>query len=128
MDRRKFVNDEIEKSKKECGQECKVCYSLPVGFESAYGMFDVTKNTLFLNDSIDRSDVRFLWTFFHEYRHFLQYNCPNLFDKSIIESLNYVIHFDGNCYKLVENEWKNCCLKDENLDFVEIYKNLPYEK
>ena len=50
-----------------------------------------------------------------------------MFDKKIQDSLKYVIHYNGDCYKLTEKGWIYCKIDDKKLNFTEIYKGLPYE-
>ena len=76
---------------------------MPSGYETAYGTYDVTINTLFLNTKIlhDAPEHEVLFYLFHELRHALQYLRPELFDEQIQESRFYVVLYNGVCYKLV---------------------------
>ena len=45
----------------------------------------------------------------------------------IITSQNYVIMYDGVCYKLVNGEWRTCKLDVNEGFFTEVYLGQPYE-
>ncbi len=103
--------------------------NMPAGYETAYGTYDVTLNTLFLNTAILQNAPKYevLFYLFHELRHALQYQRPMLFDEKIRESVRYVILYNGTCYKLVDNKWKECALPGDESYFTRAYMNLPYE-
>ncbi len=125
--------NEIEKISQEfcheMGIEVKLSYYMPIEYETAYGTYDVTTNTLFLNAAILQDAPRYEWLFylFHELRHAMQYLCPMLFDWRIRESMGYVVLYNGSCYKLVENEWQECVLSGDDDYFTRAYMSLPYE-
>lgn len=127
MDRAAFVERELKNWKEKWDLDISASFDMPEGFQNAFGVFDATKNELFLNLSSEIDDARFLFTFFHELRHALQYNFPERFDKDVQKSLPYVIHFDGSCFKLIGGEWKSCSLS-EDWDFESAYLSLPYER
>ena len=64
---------------------------------------------------------------FHELRHALQYLCSERFDARILKSRQYVIMYDGHCYKLVQEEWKECVLEGSTEYFSALYLGQPYE-
>ncbi len=113
----------------EAGIEVTLSYDMPAGYETAYGTYDVTSNTLFLNADIlsDAPRYEVLFYLFHELRHAMQYLCPMMFNDKIKESILYVILYNGICYKHVDNEWKECALAGEESHFTRAYMNLPYE-
>lgn len=84
---------------------------------------------MFLNSSIlqNAPELEVLFYLFHELRHAQQYLRPSLFNEKIRESLPYVILYNGTCYKLVENEWKECALQGSEEYFTRAYLALPYE-
>ena len=102
---------------------------MPSGYETAYGTYDVTVNTLFLNMELlkDAPEYEVLFFLFHELRHAVQYHHPQLFDREIQESRFYVILYNGICYKLIENAWIECVLEDPEDYFTYAYRSLPYE-
>ncbi len=104
-------------------------YHMPAGYETAYGTYDVTVNTLFLNTAILQDAPRYevLFYLFHELRHAMQYLRPDVFDETVRESIPYVILYNGTCFKLEENRWKECVLSGEESYFTRAYMSLPYE-
>lgn len=107
----------------------KLSYDMPQGYEKAFGTFDVCKNTLFININYIDSEPKYKIFFYlyHELRHAEQYIHIENFSRKIKESINYVVLYDGTCYKLIDNMWKCCKIDDKDIDFVSIYLNLPYE-
>ncbi len=114
---------------KENSLDIQLSYVMPSGYEDAFGTFDITIKTLFLNRNLleDESEFEALFYFYHELRHALQYIHPQKFPKSIRESINYVILYNGLCFKLVNGEWKKCQLVGNEEYFTVVYENLPYE-
>lgn len=102
---------------------------MPIGYETAYGTYDVTINTLFLNLELLKNAPRYevLFYLFHELRHAMQYLCPSLFSEQIQQSRFYVVLYNGVCYKLTNNEWRECILEGSEDYFTRIYMSLPYE-
>ena len=60
---------------KENSLAVRLSCDMPSGYETAYGTYDVTINTLFLNTKIlhDAPEHEVLFYLFHELRHALQY-------------------------------------------------------
>ncbi len=114
---------------RENGIEVTLSYDMPTGYETAYGTYDVTINTLFLNTAILGNAPKYevLFYLFHELRHAMQYLRPIMFDDKIQESINYVILYNGICYKLINNEWKECALPGDESYFTRAYRSMPYE-
>lgn len=114
---------------KENDLDIKLSYSMPVGYEEAFGTFDITCNTLFLNTKMLESKPIYevLYYFYHELRHAKQYIHPRQFDELIQKSIHYVILYNGTCFKLIEGKWKSCQLSGEQEYFTLAYENLPYE-
>ncbi len=102
---------------------------MPAGYETAYGTYDVTINTLFLNAQLlqDAPEHEVLFYLFHELRHAVQYLRPESFDPQIQESRFYVVLYNGICYKLVGNEWHEVVLEGSEEYFTRAYMSLPYE-
>ena len=114
---------------KENSLAVRLSCDMPSGYETAYGTYDVTINTLFLNTKIlhDAPEHEVLFYLFHELRHALQYLRPELFDEQIQESRFYVVLYNGVCYKLVGNAWQEVVLEDSEDYFTSLYMSLPYE-
>jgi len=104
-------------------------FDMPVGYETANGMFDIAKKTVFINKKMlsDFPEIEQCFCFFHELRHALQYLKPELFDDHIVNSLSYVIMYDGTCYKVVDGEYFECKLDGDSDYFLRLYKGQPYE-
>lgn len=118
------IKNIIKKFQVENDIDFRFSFDMPEGYETAFGSFDVVKNTLFLNLNIE-DKTRIFYTLFHELRHALQYHKPFKFDKMISQSLDYVVLYNGICFKLIDNVWRKCKL--EGFDFLNIYLSLPYE-
>lgn len=114
---------------RENGISVKLSCQMPAGYETAFGTYDVTVNTLFLNMALlkDATKHEALFYLFHELRHAMQYLRPALFDESIRESRFYVILYNGVCFKLVDNRWQTCTLEGAEEHFTRAYLSLPYE-
>lgn len=102
---------------------------MPEGYESAYGTFDIVKNTLFINHDLLNAapDFEVLFYLFHELRHAVQYTRPHSFSKAIQQSLAYVLCYDGTCFQLVNGAWLECKLEGPEQFLVNAYLGQPYE-
>ena len=102
---------------------------MPAGYETAYGTYDVTINTLFLNAQLlqDAPEHEVLFYLFHELRHAMQYLRPESFAPQIQESRFYVVLYNGVCYKLVDNAWQEVVMEGAEDYFTRAYMSLPYE-
>ncbi len=111
------------------GISVNLSYDMPEGYEAAYGTYDVTINTLFLNTAVleDAPRYEMLFYLFHELRHAMQYLRPHLFSERIRESRFYVVLYNGICYKLIDNVWQKCTLEGAEEYFSLAYMSLPYE-
>lgn len=109
--------------------DIQLSYIMPSGYEDAFGTFDITVKTLFLNRDLLESESEFkvLFYFYHELRHAVQYTHPQKFPKPIRESINYVILYNGLSFKLIGGKWKSCHLVGNEEYFTLVYENLPYE-
>lgn len=115
-----------------CREHClelRLSFAMPAGYETAYGTFDVTKKTVFVNAACLRQapDHEQAFFLFHELRHALQYLRPELFSGAILRSLPYTIQFDGTCWKLVDGKYLTCRLDGGAEVFADVYLGQPYE-
>ena len=87
-------------------------FSMPVGYETANGNFDPACKTVFINAKRlkNESDSTKAFFLFHELRHALQYLCPDQFSSTIQRSIQYIILYDGTCYKLTNERYLKCQL------------------
>lgn len=111
------------------GLDVCLSFNMPSGYEDANGTFDITTKTVFINKTrlSDFHDYEKLFYLFHELRHAEQYLTPNKFDSVIRKSLQYVIMFDGTCYKLIDGTYHQCKLDGEENYLVNLYLGQPYE-
>lgn len=111
------------------GLDLHLSFDMPSGYENANGTFDLSTKTVFINETILKNspDHEKLFFLFHELRHATQYLAPNKFDAAISKSLQYVIMFDGTCYKLIDGVYHSCKLDGRDDYFVNLYLGQPYE-
>ena len=104
-------------------------YDMPKGYETANGTFDVAKKIVFINKEMlaDFPEIEQCFYLFHELRHAMQYLSAHLFDDYIVKSMQYVIMFDGTCYKLIDGKYYKVKLEGEENYFLQLYKGQPYE-
>jgi len=111
------------------GLDLHLSFDMPSGYESANGTFDVTTKTVFINAKklLKAADCEKLFFLFHELRHSSQYLIPSKFDDAINRSIQYVILYDGTCYKLIDGAFHGCKLDGAEDYFVNLYLGQPYE-
>ena len=104
-------------------------FAMPAGYENANGTFDVSSKTVFINASHlnDALDYEKAFYFFHELRHASQYLCPSLFSNVIRRSLQYIIQYDGTCYKWVNGSYRKYKLDGSEEYFTNLYLGQPHE-
>ncbi|MCR4660542.1 MAG: hypothetical protein K5765_00905 [Clostridia bacterium] len=104
-------------------------FNMPAGYETANGTFDVESKTVFINaDYLKESpDYEKAFYLFHELRHSSQYLCPNKFSIVINRSIQYIIMYDGTCYKIINGKYYECKLKGGAGYFTNIYLGQLYE-
>ena len=119
----------FERYCREHDLEITLSWEMPEGYETAFGSFDPTCRTLFLNKSLLRTapEEEALFYLYHELRHAEQYLHPERFGPEIQQSRQYVILYNGICFKLVGGVWRQCVLQGEEAYFTDAYKSLPYE-
>ena len=102
---------------------------MPVGYQNANGTFDVSSKTVFINAVRlnDAPNHEKAFYFFHELRHASQYLCPDQFSGSIQRSLQYIIQYDGTCYKQVNGSYHKCKLDGSEEYFTNLYLGQPHE-
>lgn len=114
---------------KETGLELSLCFDMPEGYETANGLFDDEQKMVYINGKMLEEVPDFEKTFylFHELRHAAQYLKPEQFPEMIRRSLQYVIQYNGTCYKLVDGEYRECVLQGGEARFGELYLGQPHE-
>ena len=83
----------FERYCKEHDLEIALSWEMPEGYETAFGSFDPTRRTLFLNKSLLRTapEEEALFYLYHELRNALQYLSPYLFEQQVQQSSFYVV-------------------------------------
>ena len=104
-------------------------FDMPSGYETAYGTFDIESKTVFINAEYlkDAPDFEKAFYLFHELRHASQYLCPDIFSRAVNRSIQYVIMYDGTCYKTINGKYYECKLEGDEDYFTNIYLGQPYE-
>ena len=107
----------------------RLSFAMPPGYESANGMYDDAKKTVFVNAERlkSRPDAEQAFYLFHELRHALQYCRPEDFGALISRSLQYVIRYDGVCYKQADGQYLQCRLSGSSEYLMDLYLGQPHE-
>ena len=104
-------------------------FDMPAGYETASGTFDAESGTVFLNAEQLKTapDCEKAFYLFHELRHAAQALRPEQFSSAIRRSTQYVIQYDGTCFKLVDSRYYECRLEGSKDDFSRLYLGQPHE-
>ena len=104
-------------------------FDMPPGYETANGMYDDVQKTVFVNAKQLENTPNFEQAFylFHELRHALQHCRPECFDALMNRSIQYVIMFDGTCYKRVDHQYLACKLAGSSEYLTDLYLGQPHE-
>ena len=104
-------------------------YTMPCGYETAYGTFDLNLQTIFINKNLlkDKEEFEQAFYLFHELRHALQYTNPQSFNNIINESLSYIIMYDGTCYKKIGDKYYKYKINGDEEFLKNLYISQPYE-
>ena len=104
-------------------------YTMPCGYETAFGTFDLNLRTIFINKNLlkDKEEFEQAFYLFHELRHALQYINPQLFNNMINDSLSYIIMYDGTCYKQVGDKYYKYKINGDEEFLKDLYVSQPYE-
>lgn len=113
----------------ENGLELSLCFDMPEGYENANGTFDNGTQTVYINAKMmeNAPDFEKAFYLFHELRHAAQYLKPEQFPELIRRSLQYVIQYNGVCYKLVNGDYVDCLLEGGEERFTELYLGQSHE-
>ena len=114
---------------RENGLDIQLSFDMPEGYEEANGTFDLETKTVCINAEYleNAPDFEKAFYLFHELRHASQYLRPEQFDDIVIRSLQYVIMYDGTCYKVIDGRYHECRLEGGEAYFTDIYAGQPYE-
>ncbi|MBF1100298.1 MAG: hypothetical protein HXL49_09035 [Solobacterium sp.] len=121
--------EHFEKYCKENGLSLSLSFTMPDGYETAFGTFDSNSLTVFINKNLlnDREEFGQAFYLFHELRHALQYINPKSFNNIINESLSYIIMYDGTCYKKVGDKYYKYKINGDEEFLKNLYISQPYE-
>ena len=113
----------------ENGLDLALSFDMPAGYETANGTFDVGSKTVFINADLlnDAPDHEKAYYLFHELRHAMQYLCPEQFGDILKLSLQYVIMYDGTCFKLIGGEYLECKMDGGEEYYTDLYLGQPNE-
>ena len=119
----------FDKYCKDHNLDLNLSFDMPTGYETANGTFDVESGTVYINAEHlnDAPDYEKIFYLFHELRHSSQYLFPELFGSAINRSLQYVIMFDGTCFKIIDGKYHECKLEGGEEYFTDLYLGQPYE-
>lgn len=114
---------------KESGLALQLSFEMPGGYETANGTFDVFCKTVFINAERLKSklDSEKAFYLFHELRHAEQYLRPNRFSDTIKRSTQYILLYDGTCYKLSGKKYLQCKLEGDEEELINLYLGQPHE-
>ena len=114
---------------REQGLNLYLSFEMPAGYKTAKGTFDASSRTVFINaEGLDKEpEYERMFYLFHELRHASQYLEPERFNETINRSIQYIIMFDGTCYKLVKNHYLKCKLEGGEGYFTSLYLGQPHE-
>lgn len=123
------IEKAIRDYQRENGLDFALSYTMPEGYETAFGTFDIELNTLFFNRALlsGADEAEAAYTLYHELRHALQYHRPDLFSEEIRESLPYVILYNGVCFRLRDGRYTECRPGIPEEEALAAYLSLPYE-
>lgn len=106
-----------------------LCYTMPEGFEQAYGVTDPITGDIHVNEALwaDSDPVAPLFYFLHELRHAMQTAHPEWFSRAVQLNARYILQYDGTAYKLEHHEILEVKLSGEQAYFTELYLASPAE-
>ena len=115
-----------------CGEHCldlRLSFDMPEGYASAYGTFDAETKTVFINAGLLSAapDEEKAFYLFHELRHASQHLRPGEFSEAVRRSAQYVIMYDGTCYRCTDGGWRECRLEGDEEYLTNLYLGQPHE-
>lgn len=109
--------------------DLQLSFDMPAGYEEANGSFDPASKTVFINAERLQpvSDAEKAFFLFHELRHASQYLSPDEFSAAIRRSTQYIMMYDGTCYKQVDGNYRKCSLQGSEEYLANLYLGQPHE-
>ena len=122
-----------ERFRAECeseGLDWRLSADMPKGFEDAFGTCDPTTRTVYLNAPAlgKMPEYERLFHLYHELRHAAQYAHPERFGELTARSLSYAVGYDGVCFRLCGDGWRECRLDGSREYFTGMYLGQPSER
>lgn len=116
-------------AKEELELNINLCYTMPEGFQQAYGVTNPVTGDIHVNEALwDPSNpVEPLFYFLHELRHAIQAAHSDWFSRAIQLNARYILQFDGTAYKIEQHEILEVKLPGEQAYFTELYLASPAE-
>ena len=104
-------------------------FDMPDGYETANGTFDAASKTVYINAKglANAADYEKAYYLFHELRHASQYLSPDQFSEMIRRSVQYIIMYDGTCYKFENGNYLKCKLDGSAEYLSDLYLGQPHE-
>jgi hypothetical protein len=125
---REIVEAMLSIISRERALSCALSFQMPLGYEDAHASYDPDSRTIHLNQTLlAGSRVTCAYHFLHELRHAWQYQRMADFPAEVVRSLDYVVLYDGLCYKRMGKEWRSCRLEGGEAYFTDIYLSQPHE-
>lgn len=114
---------------RDTGLDIRLSFEMPQGYETANGTFDIKTKTVFINAEYlnEAPDYEKAFFLFHELRHASQYLCPDRFNNAINRSIQYIIMYNGTCYKWIGGKYIECKLDGGEEYFTNLYLDQPHE-
>ena len=114
---------------RDTGLDIRLSFEMPQGYETANGTFDIKTKTVFINAEYlnEAPDYEKAFFLFHELRHASQYLCPDRFNNAINRSIQYIIMYNGTCYKWIGGKYIECKLDGGEEYFTNLYLGQPHE-
>lgn len=127
IDIEQYMHEALNFTNHYFGMNYVLSFSMPEGYELAFGLTKDSENILYVNRPGIANDMETVYYFLHELRHAIQYKNPSLFSPVLIKSTEYVFQYDGKVFYQKNNEWKHYQLQGDEAYLLELYKASPCE-
>lgn len=108
--------------------DCTLRFDMPPGYETSNATYQPDTKVIHLNPALpEEGYVNSAFYLLHELRHARQHQHRQELPEDVARSLDYVILYDGRCYKRTDGRWVDCRLAGDEAYFTDLYTNLPYE-
>lgn len=127
-DNRQKATELMQRWAATLGVEYALSFDMPAGFDTANATYVPQRKTICLNPALtEEDDISCAFYLLHELRHAWQHQRRQELPEDMARSLDYVILYDGTCYKQHDGNWLECRLEGDEEYFTDLYTNLPYE-